>query len=420
MLKLPLKCALAITCLAAAAVAQSRTLWVLKEPDSIVAYDPVTFASKQTVKVPADVLKAARILQVNHQGQMLFAPNTDDPSPDVGKNGERFWFYDGKSSAMLGREIIRITGRSGSNQKVTENSPWPFLSIFGTHLFWFSNQFNKLVRDNVELSVSTTFHAWQSDLEGRHKEDIASFDFPECRCTTGSCSETCPEVRFWVPDDGVGDYFVITRLIPGQTETKYLSSTLYQLSAGAWSPTELKQPLQRVLDMAEHGSVILSAILDIGCCGWENQSNDQTVLLNYGKTSVVFDERGQYKNPDYDVSFFTENAKLSPQLAAVAMTIEASAKANSPIQLSEQGDANPAESERIHKALLDLPAVQIVTAVEPVKRLAFLPHAVLVGWLSEEEILIVENHFLVAYDIASGARRKSNIKVDDASAAFVR
>lgn len=231
-----LKWLLIVSFLAASATAQSRLVWVLKEPDTIVAYDPATFATKQSVKVPEDVLKAARILQINHKGQMLFAPNTDDPSPDVGKNGERFWFYDGESSAMLGRQIIRIASRSGSNQKATENSPWPFLSIYGTHLFWFSNQFNKLVRDNVELSVSTTFHAWRSDLEGRQKEDITSFDFPECRCATGACTETCPEVRFWVPDDGVGDYFVLTRLIPGQTETKYLSSTLYQQSSGVWSP----------------------------------------------------------------------------------------------------------------------------------------------------------------------------------------
>ena len=420
MVNLLLKWTLVISCLTAGALAQSRTLWVLKEPDSIVAYDPVTFTPKQTVKVPEDVLKAARILQINHEGQMLFAPNTDDPSPDVGKNGEKFWFYDSQSPAMLGRQIIRIAVRSGSNQKVTENSPWPFLSIYGTHLFWFSNQFNKLVRDNVELSVSTTFHAWSSDLTGRQKEDITSFDFPECRCPTGACTETCPEVRFWVPDDGVGDYFVLTRLITGQTETKYLSSTLYQQSSGVWTPTDLKQPLQRVLDMAEHGSVILSAVLDTGCCGWENQSNDQTVLLSYGKTSVVFDEREQFKNPDYDVSFFTGNAKLSPQVGSVAMTIEASAKSSAPIQLAEQGEANPAESQRIRKALLDLPGVQVVSAIEPSKRLAFLPHALLVGWLSEREILIVENHFLVAYDIASGARRKSSIKVEDASSAFVR
>jgi hypothetical protein len=415
-----LKSLLAVACLATLACAQSQRLWVLTEPNSIVEYDPTTFAAKQTVSVPNEVVKSARILQINRKGQMLYAPNSDDPSPDVGKSSEKFWFWDGHAPVLLGREIIRVSSHSGSNQKVAEASPWPFLSSDGTHLFWFANQFNKLERDNVELSVETTFRAWRSDLVGRQKEDLATFDFPECRCATGSCSETCPEGRFWVPDGGVDDYFLLTRLIQGQTETKYLSSTLYEQSAGAWSATDLKQPLQRVLDMTEHGSVIISAVLDIGCCGWENQSNDQTLLLSYGRTLVLFDERLQYKNPDYDVSFFTENAKLSPELAHVALTIEASAKSNAPIQLSEQGQANPAESLRIRKALGDLPAVEVLSAVDPSKRSAFLPHAYLIGWLNEKEILLVENHLLVAYDILSGVRRKSTIKVEDPAFVFVR
>ena len=408
------------SCLTGAAFAQNRRIWVLKEPDSIVEYDTATFAAKQTQKVPEDVLKAARILQINGKGQMLFAPNTDDPSPDVGKNGERFWFWDGQSTTMLGREIIRVSTPSGSNQKVSESSPWPFLSADGSYLFWFTNEFNKLVRDNVELSVTTMFHSWQSALTGRDKADVVLIDFPECRCTTGACSETCPEVRFWVPDAGVGDYFMLTRMVQGTTETKYLSSSLYLHSGDAWVPTELKQPLQRVLDSAEHGAVIVSAILDTGCCGWENQSDDQTVLLSYGKSVVVYDEREQFKNPDYDVSFFTENAKLSPNQGQVAMTIEASSKSNQPIQLSEQGQGDAAESQRIRKALTELPVVQVVTATEPVKRTVSLPHAVLVGWLNEKEILIIENKLLVAYNVAAGTRRKSTVRVDDPAYAFVR
>ena len=407
-------------CLTAAAFGQARRIWVLKEPDSIVEFDPATFSIKQTRKVPEDVLKAARILQINARGQMLFAPNTDDPSPDVGKNGERFWFWDGQATTTLGREIIRVSAPSGSNQKVTESSPWPFLSADGLHLFWFTNEFNKMTRDNVELSVRTTFHSWQSALMGRDKSDVVSIDFPECRCTTGACSETCPEVRFWIPDTGVDDYFMLTRLIQGTTETKYISSSLYLHSGATWVPTELKQPLQRVLDSAEHGAVILSAILDIGCCGWENQSDDQAVLLSYGKNVVVFDEREQFKNPDYDVSFFTENAKLSPDQSEVAMTIEASSKSSQPIQLSEQGQGDAAESLRIRKALTELPMVQVVTATEPVKRTAFLPRAVLVGWLNEKEILIVENKTLVAYNLSAGTRRKSTVRVEDPAYAFVR
>lgn len=406
--------------LAGVSLAQGPRLWVLTQPDLVVEYDPSTFSAKQSVRVPGEVIKAPKILQINHRGQMLYAPNSDDPSPDVGKNADKFWFWDGHAASQLGREILRISSPSGSNQKVTEASPWPFLSSDGAHLFWFSNQFNKLERENVELSVSTTFRAWRSDLSGKQKEDLATFDFPECRCATGSCSETCPEVRFWIPDDGVADYFFLTRLIQGQTETQYLSSTLYRQEGETWSGTDLKQPLQRVLDTAERGAMFISAILDTGCCGWENQSNDQTLLTTSGKTVVLFDERLQYKNPDYDVSFFTENAKLSPDLSQVAMTIEASSKSTAPIQLSEQGEANPAESLRIRKALTELPAVEVVSADGSDKRNAYLQHAFLIGWLNEKEILIVENHFLVAYNVASGARRKSGIKVEDPAFAFVR
>ena len=411
---------LLVICCTTLLSAQSVRLWVLTEPKSILEYDPVTFARKQVVSVPDEVLKAARIFQINRKGQMLFAPNSDDPSPDVGKGEDKFWLWDGHAATLLGRETIRISSQAGSNQKVTEASPWLFLSADGNHLFWFSNQFSKLTRENVELSVNTTFRAWQSDLTGKAKHDLATFDFPECRCATGTCSETCPEARFWVPDGGVEDYFFLTRVTQGQTETKYLSSTLYQESETTWTGKDLPEPLQRVLDIGEHGSVVISAVLDTGCCGWENQSNDQTILSTYGKTVVLFDERVQFKNPDYDVSFFTENAKISPEHAHVAMTIEASAKSSAPIQLSEQGQANPAESLRIRKALTDLPVVEVVSAVDPSKRSAYLPHAFLIGWLNAKEILIVENHVLVAYNVSAGTRRRSTIKVTDPSFVFIR
>jgi hypothetical protein len=320
----------------------------------------------------------------------------------------------------LGRETIQIASQAGSNQKVTEASPWPFLSADGTHLYWFSNQYNKLERENVELSVNTTFRAWRSDLAGKAKEELATFDFPECRCTTGACTETCPEARFWVPEGGVDGYFFLTRVIQGQTETKYLSSTLYKQSEPAWTAAEWPQPLQRALDMREDGGIVISAILDTGCCGWENQSNDQTILSNHGQLMTVFDERLQFKNPDYDVSFYTENAKLAPGNAHVAMTIEASAKSSAPIQLSEQGQANPAESQSIRRALADMPAVQVVSAADGSKRTAYLPHSYFVGWISEKELLLVENHVLVAYNIVTAARRRSTIKVADASFVFVR
>ena len=63
-------CVLVMACLAASVTAQSRRVWVVKAPDAIVEYDPATFAAKQSAPVPADVAKAARILQINRQGQI--------------------------------------------------------------------------------------------------------------------------------------------------------------------------------------------------------------------------------------------------------------------------------------------------------------------------------------------------------------
>jgi len=40
--------------------------------------------------------------------------------------------------------------------------------------------------------------------------------------------------------------------------------------------------------------------------------------------------------------------------------------------------------------------------------------------MSDKEILMVENHLLVTYNVMSGVRRKSNIRVDDAEHVFLR
>ena len=166
--------------------------------------------------------------------------------------------------------------------------------------------------------------------------------------------------------------------------------------------------------------MILEAVPDTACCGWVNQSNDHTLLRSYGKTSTVFDEQEAFKNPDYDVSFFTSNGKLSPELGYVAMTITATAKPNQPIQLAQEGQANPEESQHIRKTLAELPAVEVKSTGDSPRRIAYLPHAALVGWISEKELLIVEDHLLIVYHVLNGSRRKSNIRVEDAGRVFLR
>jgi hypothetical protein len=410
----------ALFLLAASLAAQSKRLWVLRAPGEAVEYDSATFAEKQTVKVPAEAVASPQNFSVNHLGQMVFAAPLSLPLQDGELTAERkVWFCDGRTATSLSREVARATSTAGSNLAITESAPVPYLSADGMHLYWFSNQSRRLQRDDVDLSTKTTWLSWRTDLTGAAREDVASITLPDCSCPTGSCEESCPYGEVGVPDDGVGKFFLLTQFVSGQTQPLYKSTSLYEENAGKWTATPLAPPLRRVLDAASAGA-ILEAIPDTACCGWENESVDKTLLHLQSKTVTVFDELAAYKNPDYDVSFYTENGKLSPDLGAVAFTIVASSQPNTPIQLAEQGQANPEESQRIRKALLDVPAVEVKSVEDSPRRIAFLPHATLVGWLSSKEMIIIEGKLVVAYNVGSGARRKSNIRVEDAAHVFLR
>jgi hypothetical protein len=401
--------------------AQGKRLWVLNSTGEIVEYDTTTFAPKQHIKLPPEAAKSPAGILINRQGQILFAPTISLPLSDSDTaNPHKVWLWNGHASTSIDLAIEHKEEERGSNQAVTELVPVPYLSADGNHLFWFANETRRLEREGVDLSTTNGFQAWQTDLEGKAREEVASSKLPDCRCPTGTCDESCPSFVFWAPDGGIANFFLNTQFVAGQTTTTYKASTRYQQDAGKWTPTAIPDPLQRVLDANPGGDVIVEAIPDTGCCGWSNQSNDQTLALTAGKTSTVFDEQATYKNTDYDVSFYTANARLSPDSSRIAMTIAATAQSNKPIQLSEQGQANPEESQRIRKSLLDLPAIELKTLDDAPHRVAFIPHAVLLGWLSDKELLIIENHLLVAYNTASNARRKSTIRVEDAAHAFLR
>jgi hypothetical protein len=406
--------------LTALLAAQSKRLWVLRAPGEAVEYDPATFAAKQTVKVPAEAVASPQTFAVNHLGQMLFAAPVSVPLAEGDLAAERkVWFWDGHAATSLSREVTHGTASTGSNLAITEEAPVPYLSADGAHLYWFSNQVRRLQRDGVDLSLKTTWLGWETDLSAAGRQDLASMTLPECSCPTGACEESCPNGEVWVPDEGVGKFYLLSQFVAGKTQAIYKASSLYEENTGRWTAVNVDPPLRRVLDAANAGA-ILEAVPDTSCCGWQNQSNDVTLLRLHGRTLTVFDEQAAYKNPDYDVSFYTETGKVSPDLAAVAVTIVATAKPNQPIQLAEQGQANPEESQRIRKALLDLPAVEVKSVEDSPRRLAFLPHATLVGWISDKEILIAEGHLLVAYNIATGVRRKSTLRVEDAAHVFLR
>ncbi len=410
-------CMLSLSTLLAA---QNKRLWVLRAPGTAVEYDSATFAEKQKTEIPPGALASPSKFLVNSLGQMLFAESVALPLVEGDLSAERkVWFWNGHTASTLSRDAARIISTAGSNLVITESVPVPFLSADGFNLYWFSNQARRLQRDGVDLSTKTTWLARRTDLTGEGRQDLASVAMPDCSCPTGGCEETCPYGETWIPDEGLGKFFLLTLFVQGQTQPTYKSTSVYEDNADKWTQTPFDPPLQRVLDGA-NPAAILEAIPDKGCCGWSNESDDQTLLHLHGKNLIVFDELAAYKNPDYDVSFYTQNGKLAPNLASVAITITATSKPNTPIQLAEQGQANPEESQHIRKALADLPAVEVKSIEDSPRRLAFLPRATLVGWISDKEILIVEDHLLVAYNVASAVRRKSNIHVDDTACVFLR
>jgi len=402
-------------------LAQEMRLWVLRVPGELVEYDPATFAVKQTVKVPAEALTSPGGMEVNHLGQMLFATSADLPlaAEDV-KSSHQVWFWNGHAASTIDQGVKREVVTAGSNQAVTESAPNVYLSADGTHLYWFSNEARRLQRQEMDLSTATTWQAWRTDLNGGAREDLASVKLPDCPCATGVCTETCPYGRQWAPPGGIETFFLMTQYVTGQTEITYNKSTRYQEQGGKWTGTPLDKPVERELDAASGGDLIVEAIPDSGCCGWTNESNDQTLVLAHGNARVVFDEQATYKNPDYDVSFYTSNARLSPDLGSVAMTIVATAEPNKPIQLSEQGQANPEESEHIRKAVAELPAVEVKSLEDSPKRVAFIPDATLVGWTSAKELLIIEDHVLVLFNVSTRQRKKSSVRVDDVGKVFLR
>ncbi len=233
---------------------------------------------------------------------MLFLPATVHESDGfVHENTEReFWFWDGASGRFMERPIIKTTTPSAANKLVETAVPRCFLSNDGSHLFWFENRKKTLMTQDLrqEMSVNRTFRTWQTDLSGQQVQEIASQSFPSCKCETAVCSETCPEASYWPPDDGVGDFFVMTEWIPGQIGSEYQGSSLYRKAEGKWVSGKLPA-IEKVLDSSFHGSdvALLEAIGDSGCCGWENESSDQTLLLKNAKTVALFDEFKQYHEP---------------------------------------------------------------------------------------------------------------------------
>jgi hypothetical protein len=234
------------------------------------------------------------------------------------------------------------------------------------------------------------------------------------------CEETCPQGEFWAPPGGVLGFFFVTQWIPGQLGSTYLATYVFRRQEEGWQAQQLPQTLERVLDADRAGTVVVHTVEDGACCGWDNESSDLTFVTSGDRTDVLFDEWARYGNSNYDVSFLTSNASLSADARFVAVTIVATASTDQDIRLSSQGQEDPAELDRIRREIHELPAVEVMSVAgtgEPVLR---VPRATLIGWLSDTEILVLEDQGLVALDTTSGSRRPSSIQVQQSAHVLLR
>ena len=162
------------------------------------------------------------------------------------------------------------------------------------------------------------------------------------------------------------------------------------------------------------------AVPDAGCCGWENDSSDQMLLLRNGKVSVLYDEFDRYGNRNTDVSFYTADARLAAGNALLAYTVVSTARTTSEIRLSPEGKENPEELARVRRAIAELPAVEIMQPGRKPRPATVIRQAALVGWVSDCEILVAQDGRLAVYDTRGNKRKDTTIRVRSAADAFLR
>jgi hypothetical protein len=417
--------AMVIALVASVAPAQSpRRLWVLQAPDQIVEYDASTFAPRRAVRVPRRVLEHPEFLSVNGKGQMIFAPppGLQWAGGEMATAGDRVWLWDGQRAREWRREPSRTRSGSADRPTLTERQSQVFLSGDGERLVWFENTFEKVAEaSGLERSVRGAGRVWRTDLSGGNPETVTRLGASGwCRCGTGTCSESCPEWQFWAPDGVVGDFFLLTRVTPGQTGSTTHESVLYRRAGSTWRATKLAQPAERPLTASANGALLVAAVPDAGCCGWENESNDRTLLWEKSKVTVLFDELERYANRNYDVSFYTAAARFAPGDKRLAYTIVSTARTDTEIRLASEGKDNPDELARIRKAIGELPVVEIVTPAVRPRSTTLIHRAALVGWLNEDELLVAAQGRLSVYDIRGARRRETPIRVRSAADALLR
>jgi hypothetical protein len=390
-----------------------RAIWVLQSDNKLARYDGTQFKLWQTVILPAEARKNPDAISISRAGDVLFAYPTD------GRIAlRRFWCSNPRHPELVGGAWDQRPA-TGGGYNILSATPELYFSSDAQKLFWFEHRQQRLTR-GADVTRDARFLAWTTDLDGEKPMPVAEFSFAPCQCETGACEETCPQAMAWAPPEGVSDFFFVTRWVPGQIGSRYLETALYQNKDGTWTARKLGHPVQRLLAAADHGNIYVEAVPDDACCGGANDSDDTTSVVRGETATVIFDERRRFSNNNYDVSFETATAALSPDLNRVAYTIATTMQPGEQIRLSSDGKQNPDELKAIQKALAQLPRVEVVAFSGPEQVGVSLANTEMIGWLDQQRLLVLKNGELQAVDVNSGKLSPTGIKAEAAKFVILR
>jgi hypothetical protein len=393
------------------------TLWVVQPPGELVAFEPSDFSRIGGVRIPPAAFDDPSQLAVNGHGQFL-----------VRLDDQHLWLWDGAKARTL--PVVPASERASSAFHAVGGTPtrqW-LLGDDGTSLFVVEGV-ARAPDDAGSDTCETPLRMSQTDLSQRLRQDVFARTVRPCRKHMFLAAETepCPDPSVWVPDGVVRSCAVLTHWeqMGGLPEESPPDAscvrTLYISTAGGWRASELTQlqSEEPLLDISSDGSAWVQPESDGGCCGWSNDSSDQTVFGDADTTEIVFDEWSTFHNQDYDVSFYTDEARIAPDARHIAFTVRATEGAAAEIRLSAEGHADSLELNSIRASLAELPLVMVVRTRPRSAEVLRLPHVELVGWAGDSEVVVVDDGYLATVNMYTGQRRRSDIPVRSAADALI-
>ncbi len=391
-----------------------KAVWILGADGKMSEYDAADFHPWMTgLALPAGARQHPQNISISRKGTIIYADTI------AGTHLLRLWSWNRYAQELTGGSQETRPGSNGGSID-TWATPVVYFSDDGARFFWFENRMTVTSGRDGDISRVGEFSSWTTDLHGENLTPVVSFSLGECKCDTGACEESCTEISVWAPETGVSDFFFLTRWVPGQLQPKYQQTDLYRFANGRWSAQKLAHPIEVLLDAANGGDSYIAAVPDSGCCGWENESDDVTYVVNDGRQSSLFDERARFHNDDYDVSFMTAKAGFSPGADRVAYTLTATSKADQEIRLSADGKPNSEELARIRAALMELPRVEVLALADVSKVSLSLPHSELIGWLDQQRLLVFQKGQLFVVDTTSGVAKPTGLTAENMSSVYIR